>query len=134
MRMIEMIGQLIAGILGRIQKKDFKGAAEAIDQAYHDVLREDAAFFNSISAEDLTSELIQQHNYTHGHLEILSELLFAQAELSYALDKPEESRIYYKRAEILLRHLLAESNTFDIEKQERLNYLETRVQELVAKG
>ena len=82
----------------------------------------------------ITSELIQEHNYTHGHLEIMSELLYAQAELSYAQDKPEKSRIYYKKAEILLRHLLADSNTFDIEKQERLNYLKTRVQELAPKG
>ncbi len=133
MRMIEMIGQLIAGILGRIQKGDFKGAAEAIDQAYHDVLREDAAFFNSIPAEELTHELMQQHNYTHGHLEVLAELFYAQAELSHAEGNHAKSCKYYVKAEILLKHLIAESNTFSFEQQEKLTYLQNRILDLKKK-
>ena len=48
LRMIEKIGILINGILGLIKKGDFQEASLSIDDAYQDVLKEDAAFFNSI--------------------------------------------------------------------------------------
>lgn len=42
--MIERIGILVAGILGMIKKGDYKEAWESLDEAYQDVLKEDAAF------------------------------------------------------------------------------------------
>jgi hypothetical protein len=68
LRMIEMIGELIAGILGLIKKGDFGQASQSIEIAYSNFLREDASFFRSISKEKLTEKLIHEHNYTNGHL------------------------------------------------------------------
>ena len=43
--MIEMLGELIAGILGLIKKGDLKMAADKLDNLYYSMLKEDAVFF-----------------------------------------------------------------------------------------
>lgn len=130
LRMIERIGILIAGILGLIKKGDYKEAWESLDEAYQDVLKEDAAFFNAIPLSKLTDDLIQQHNYTHGHLEILAELFYAQAELSFAQGDRNSSLPYYQKSRLLINFVNEESRSFSLEKQSRLSQIETRISEL----
>ena len=48
LRMIEMMGEFIAAILGLIKKGDYKQASESLDRAYHNLLKEDASFFQRI--------------------------------------------------------------------------------------
>jgi hypothetical protein len=81
LRMIEMLGDLIAGILGLIRKGDYDHASEQLGRIYYDMLKEDASFFRTIPKEELTHKLLQEHNYSSGHLEILAELFNAEAEL-----------------------------------------------------
>jgi len=130
LRMIEMIGVLVSGILGRIKKGDFKEASEAIENAYQEVLKEDAAFFNNIPLARLTDKLIGEHNYTNGHLEILSELFYTQAELSYARGFRNESLKYYQKSLKLLEFITMESKSFSLEKQARISSLKKRITEL----
>ena len=129
LRMIEKIGILIKGILGLIKKGDFQEASLSIDDAYQDVLKEDAAFFNSIPLTNLTDSLIQQHNYTNGHLEILSELFYAQAELSYAQGDQNRSLPYYQKSLKLLEFLAEESRSYSLEKQAKLSHIKKRISE-----
>lgn len=129
-RMIEMIAELVAGILGLIKKGEFKKASQSIESAYRDILRQDAAFFQGIPLEELTDKLIGEHNYTNGHLEILSELFFAQAELSYAGGNKNESLQYYKKSLTLLDFIINESKSFSLEKQTRQSYIMDRMDEL----
>ena len=130
LRMIERIGILLAGILGLIKKRDFKEASESIDNAYQDVLKEDAAFFNRIPFTNLTDTLIQQHHYTNGHLEILSELFYAQAELSYAQGIQNDSLQYYQKSLKLLEFIIEESKSFSLDKQSRVSIIKKRISEL----
>jgi hypothetical protein len=51
--MIEMIGELIAGVLGLIKKGDYQNARNTLEQAYYNFLKEDAAFFRNIPTEKL---------------------------------------------------------------------------------
>ena len=74
LRMIEMIGEFIALLLGLLKKDDVQQAAERLDNAYRQFLKEDAAYFRIIPKEELTTKLLEEHNYTYGHLKILSEL------------------------------------------------------------
>ena len=55
MRMVEMLAELVAGIFGLIKKGEFDKAAQSIDNAYRDLLKEDAAFFTSIPINELGS-------------------------------------------------------------------------------
>ena len=130
LRMIERIGILVAGILGLIKKRDFKEASESIDNAYQDVLKEDAAFFNRIPFTNLTDTLIQQHHYTNGHLEILSELFYAQAELSFAQGIQNDSLQYYQKSLKLLEFIIEESKSFSLDKQSRVSIIKKRISEL----
>ena len=130
LRMIEKIGVLVKGILGRIKKGDFQEASESIDNAYQDVLKEDAAFFNNIPLARLTDNLIGEHNYTNGHLEILSELFYAQAELSYAQGIRDESLKHYQKSLKLIEFVSEESKSFSLDKQSRISSIKKRISEL----
>ena len=130
LRMIEMFGEMIAGILGKIKKGDFEEAAQEIDDAYLEFLKQDASVLNNIAKEELTDRLLQEHNYTNGHLEILSELLFAQAEMSFKQNDKKKSLEYYEKSMILLDFVVKESKTFSFEKESRLNLLRDKIAEL----
>lgn len=130
LRMIEMLADLITGILGLIKKGDFPKASQSIDNAYQDLLKQDAAYFNNIPLNDLTKNLIQKHNYTNGHLEILSELLYAQAELTYAQSKYDKSLKFYQKSLVLLTFVIKESKVFSFEKQSKVSILQNRIAEL----
>lgn len=130
LRMIEMLVELVAGILGLIRKGDYKRASQSIDNAYQDLLKQDAGFFNKIPLNQLTDSLVQEHNYTNGHLEILSELIYSQAELFYAQKNYTKSLEYYQKSHFLLEFIIKDTQSFSIEKQSRLSYLENRMAEL----
>lgn len=130
LRMIEMIGELIAGILGLIKKGDFEQASLSIENAYYNFLQEDASFFRSISKEKLTKELIQEHNYTNGHLEVLSELFYAEAELLFAKGNHIESLKYYEKTLTLCEFVIQESKSFSLEKQSKISLIQGRITQL----
>jgi hypothetical protein len=123
LRMIEMMGDLIAAILGLIKKGDYDTASKSIDNAYHQFLREDASFFSLIPKEELTEKLLNEHNYTNGHLEILSELFYAQAELLNGQGKHSESIAFYEKSMILLDYVIRESGTYSFDKEKKLSEL-----------
>jgi len=130
LRMIEMLAELVAGILGLIKKGDFQKASQSIDNAYQDLLKQDAGFFNKIPLNKLTDSLIQEHNFTNGHIEILSELFYTQAELSFVQQKYCESLEFYQKSFFLLEFVIKESQTFSFEKQSKISTLKNRIAEL----
>jgi len=130
LRMIEMIGDLIAGILGLIKNGDLQKAEQTLDDAYYDFLKEDASFFRKIKTEKLTEELIEKHNYTNGHLEILSELFFAEAELLAAKGDKDKAIEYYEKSLLLLDFVLETTKSFSFDKQSKFLLLQNRIAQL----
>lgn len=130
LRMIEQIAELVAGILGLIKEGDFPKATQSIENAYQDLLKEDAAFFSRIPLADLSQNLIQEHHYTNGHLEILSQLLYAQAELEYAQGNRDSGLQYYQKSLMLLEFVIEDSNSFSIDKKSRASSMKRRITEL----
>jgi hypothetical protein len=130
LRMIEMIGDLIAGILGLIRKGDFNKASEEIGKIYHDVLREDSSFFMKIPEENLTHKLLREHNYTNGHLEILAELFNIEAELEFARGNKKESLILFSKSLILFEFIDNEQKTFSFERIKKMELIRERIKEL----
>jgi hypothetical protein len=133
LRMVEMIGDLIAAILGQIKKGDYQTASRSLENAYYEFLKEDASFFRSIPKDELTEKLLKEHNYTNGHLEILSGLFYTQAELSYSQGKALESLGYYEKSLLLLDFVIKASKTYSPEKDTRITALEDRIKDLKAK-
>lgn len=124
LRMIRMMAELIAAILDRIRGKEFKQAAEMIENAYYDFLKQDASFFHAIPVEELTGKLLTEHHYSHGHLEILAELFYAEAELLHATGDITGCLACYGKSKRLLEFLLAESGIYSLEKEDRITKLE----------
>jgi len=102
LRMIEMVSDLILGILGLIKKGDLQKAEESLDRLYYDFLKEDSAVFLTMDTENLTEKLLKDHNYNNGHLEILAELFNVEAELELAKGNKKPAWIFRRN---LLRSL-----------------------------
>ncbi|MCX6236385.1 MAG: hypothetical protein NTY07_02320 [Bacteroidia bacterium] len=132
LRMIEMIGDLIAALLGLIKKGDYEQAEKILERSYYELLRHDASFFQLIPKEQLTDKLLNDHNYTNGHLTVLSELFFAEATLSEAQNKLSNSLIYYEKSLVLLEFLEQEDKTWSTKREERKSLLKERIAVLSA--
>jgi hypothetical protein len=130
LRMIEMISKLIAGILGLIKGGKLQEASDEIQEAFRNYLKEDAAFFQVIPKDQLTHKLLYEHNYTSGHLEVLSQLFYAQAELDYAQKNYAASLDYYERTIILAEFVLKESKAYSEEKLANISRIKERIKEL----
>lgn len=128
-----MMAELIAGILGLIRKKNFTEAKEIIDRSYQNFLKNDASFFQRIPKEKLTEELLEKHNYTRGHLQILAELFFAEAEVLYAREFKKEALQYYEKSLLLFNYVLKETKTFSLEEQNRISSIQQKIDELNSK-
>jgi hypothetical protein len=128
--MIEMIGDLIASILGLIKKGDYQKASEQLGKIYYDMLKEDAAFFRTIPADELTHKLLKEHNYTNGHLEILAELFNAEAELELAQGNRSGSLEYSRKSIILFEFIDREQKTYSTDRDEKMTAIRNRIETL----
>jgi len=134
LRMIEMIRELIMGILGLIKKGDLDIAGEKIDNLYYDFLKEDSAFFTSIPAGELTEKLLQEHNYTHGHLEILAWLFDAEAELELARGNRKMSLEFSRKSLILFEFIENEQKSYSFDREGKLKMIRNRIKSLKEDG
>jgi len=130
LRMIEMLGELIAGILGLIKKKDFEKASGKLENLYQQMLREDSSFFRDIPEDELTDRLLHQHNYTNGHLEVLAELFNAEAELRLAQGNNSGSLEYSRKSLRLFGFIDKEYKTFSGERLDKMASIKARINTL----
>jgi hypothetical protein len=130
LRMIEMLGELIRAILGLVTKGNYQQAQDKINEAYLTFLRKDAAFFQRIPADQLTTTLLMDHNYTHGHLEILAELFNAEARIKEARGLEPESLIFYEKSLTLFSFIEETDRTYSADRIEMMNRIRQRISEL----
>lgn len=127
-----MMGDLIAALLGLIKKGDHEQAEKLLERGYYELLRRDASFFQLIPKEQLTNKLLRDHNFTNGHLAVLSELFFAEATLSEAQNKLNNSLSCYEKSLVLLEFLEQEDKTWSAKREERKSLLKERIAVLSA--
>jgi hypothetical protein len=128
LRMIEMLGELLRALFGLINKRQFTQAEESIGEAYLTMLRKDSSFFQEIPAYKLTKTLLEDHNYTHQHLEILAELMYAEAELNFAKNKKTESLEFYRKSLLLFEFVDDAYHTWSEERINKINKIRERIQ------
>jgi hypothetical protein len=131
LRMIEMLGDLIAGILGLIKKGDYKQASGQLGKIYQDMLKEDAVLFRTIPKEELTRKLMKEHNYTNGHLEILAELFNIEAELELAQGNSSGCLEYSEKSLTLFEFIDKEYKTYSSERINKIETLRGRIKLLI---
>lgn len=127
LRMIEMLADLIALIVGLIKKGDYDKASERLGRVYYDMLKQDASFFIIIPEEELIPRLLEEHNFTNGHLEILAELFNTEAELSLAKGNRSGSLEYSRKALRLFRFVDEEQKTYIQERIEKIEAIQKRI-------
>jgi hypothetical protein len=130
LRMVEMLGELIASILKMIGKGDFQKAETGIYELYQTILKKDAAFFQKIPADKLTTTLLEDHNFTNGHLEILAELFYAEAELRDAQKKPAGSLLFYEKSLLLFEFVINSGKTYSEERLSKINSIKNKISEI----
>ena len=130
LRMIEMLGQLIAGILGLIKKGNFEQAEDQLENLYYTMLKEDSAFFRDIPVDELTDKLLHDHNYTNGHLEVLTELFNAEAELRLAKGEKSGALEYSQKSLRLFEFIDAEYKTYSRERIDKIAAIKERIKTL----
>ncbi len=126
LRMIALLAKFLGEVLGLIPKGELKKASEQLETGYQTFLREDAAFFRNIPEDKLTQKLLQDHNYTNDHLEILAELFNAEAELHLAHGDNKGCLEFSRKALLLFEFVDAGQKTYSqerIDKMERLRSL-----------
>ncbi len=127
LRMIEMLGDLLAAIFGLVRKGDYNQASEKLERIYYDILKEDAAFFRSIPRDELTDVLLEKHNYTNGHLEILAELFNAEAELEMAQGNGVGSLEYSEKSLLLFEFIDTRQKTLSLERLDKMTSIRERI-------
>lgn len=127
LRMLEMLGDFITAIFARIRRKDYEKAGELLENSYQTLLRTEASFFYIVPVEKLTSTLIEEHHYTNNHLEILSELFFAEAELRFAEEKWEQSLHCFHKARVLMEFLEQNSGSMSLQRISNLSLITDRI-------
>jgi hypothetical protein len=130
LRMIEMLGDLLAAIFGLARKGDINQASEKLERIYYDMLKEDAAFFRSIPRNKLTDVLLEKHNYTNGHLEILAELFNAEAEVEMVRGNSTGSLEYSEKSLILFEFIDPRQKTLSLERLDKMASIRKRISSL----
>ena len=130
LRMVEMIGDLIAAILGLLKKGDPEQAEKILERGYYELLRRDASFFQLIPKEQLTDKLLGDHHYTNSHLAVLAELFYAEAMVNQAQNKLPNSLIYFEKSLVLLEFLDKDDKTWSAKREERMKLLKEQIAEL----
>jgi hypothetical protein len=132
LRMVEMLADLIAMILGLIKKGDVAQAADMLERIYYDMLKQDAIFFRNIPESKLTSTLIEEHNFTNGHIEILAELFNVEAELETAKGDMLASVEYSRKSLLLFEFIDRDLKTYSQVRTDKMNALRNRIDKLEA--
>ena len=130
LRMIATLMKFLGEVLGLIKKGDLKKASDQLEAGYNIFLREDSSFFRNIPEKKLTQDLLQEHNYTNGHLEILAELFNAEAELDMAKGEKSDSLEFSRKALILFEFVDNEQKTYSAERLDKMEALRNRIEEL----
>lgn len=127
-----MLAEMMEGILALIKNGDLDKASITIDQASQKLLKQNMDTFNAIPEADLQQALEKEYDFTQDHMEMLSELFYAQGELKLAQNLKEESLECYRKSKLLLDHVIQASRTFSFEKEARTAHLQSRIDDLKA--
>jgi len=119
-----MLGELITAILSLIKKGNYGQANKALENAYQQFLQEDAAYFRILPMDKITSTLLQNHNYTHQHLEILAELFRLEAKINEARGQKDLCQEFAQKARLLFEYVDKAYRTYSEDRNNKIKELE----------
>jgi hypothetical protein len=129
LRMIEMLAQVIAAILKLIKTGDLRQASQRLQSAYGMAFQHEALKLKTLPEEGLVDTLLQEYLYTNGHLEMLAELFYADAELLLAENKISESMSFYRKSLALFEYIEKEYRSYSQERQDKMQAIREKLAE-----
>ena len=132
--MIEMFGEMLAGIFGLLRKKRYEEASRAIENAYTELLRKTASDILNTDDSKLTEVLQKDFGFNQQQLEVTAGLLYAEAELNYRQNNFVKSRSLFQKSLTIFRYLDKVQKIYSIERQNQIADIEKRISEVSQKG
>ena len=132
--MIEMFGEMLAGIFGLLGKKRYEEASRAIENAYTELLRKNASDILNIDDNKLREVLQKDFGFNQQQLEVVAGLLYAEAELHYRQENFSKSKSLFQKSLAIYRYLDKEQKLYSIERQNQIADIEKRISEVTLKG
>jgi hypothetical protein len=131
LRMMEMLAQLIAGILKLIKTGNINQASHALENAYHFAFQHDSLKLRDLPEEKLIENLLKELHYTSGHLEMLAELFLAEAQLLQAEERHTDSGLLYRKSLALYEYIDNESRSFSQDRQDKMLIIRDRLANMI---
>ncbi len=128
--MIEMFGEMLAGIFGLLRKRRYTEASQAIENTYAELLRKDSSEILKVDAERLPETLQSDFNFNQQQLEVVAGLLYAEAELNFRQKNFSESKINFQKSLTIFRYLEKEQKIYSVERQNQISDIEKRISEI----
>ncbi len=129
LRMIEMFGEMLAGIFGLLRKKRYEEASQAIENAYTELLRKNATEILKVDDEKLMVVLQKDFGFNQQQLEVLAGLLHAEAELNFMQKHFIKSKSLFWKSLTILKYLDKEQKIYSIERQNQIADIEKKMSE-----
>lgn len=128
--MIEMFGEMLAGIFGLLRKRRYKEASQAIENTYAELLRKNASDILKVDKERLTEVLQKDFDFNQKQLEVVAGLLHAEAELNFRQKNFSESKSLYQKSLTILEYLDKEQKIYSVERQNQISDIEKRISDI----
>src|SRR4030042_7139514 len=127
LRMIETLAQVIAAIFKFITTGDLHKASQVLKDAYGISFHDEALKLKTLPEEGLVDTLLQEYLYTNGHLEMLAELFYANAELLLAENKISECLSYYRKSLALFEYVDKEYRSYSQVRQDKMQAIRKKL-------
>lgn len=131
LRMIDMMADLIAGVLGLMKKKQFPEAEQKINRAFDEFFHQNAEYFDDISSKNFVEVLKSKGQFTNEHFQLLSDLFYVRGKLYFAQNKINESLEFYQKSLALLDYVDQHSQTYSFDNQKNISDIKNKIQKIV---
>jgi hypothetical protein len=131
--MIEMFGDMLAGIFGLLRKRRYEEALQAIENAYAEMLRENSSDILKIIAEKLPETLQSEFNFNQQQMEVVAGLIYAEAELNFRQKNFSKSKSLFGKSLTIFKYLEKEQKIYSVERQNQISDIEKRISEISQK-
>ncbi len=128
-----MFGEMLAGIFGLLKKRRYEEASQAIENAYTELLRQNASDILKANDGKFTEVLQKDFGFNQQQLEVLAGLLHAEAELNFRQQHFSKSKSFFEKSLTILKYLDKEQKIYSAERQNQISDIEKRISEISQK-
>lgn len=120
LRYFELLGLVLARIMGFKQKGQYDEALEVIEDSYKEALNLDITDLDNCDPEMLLIEMNVNKKFSNDQLKFLAELLYERAELFLLQHKKEMAKMNFRKSLVLFEFIESSEKIFSIGQDEKI--------------